>query len=977
MQKLLTRKQIKRFLGKEHFREAMDHHKRGSLSRYSRDGLAGGAQVISGHVITAPGKGNGQKAFPVELQLDGKGFVTSGSCGCTADFPCPHQGALLLCFLEELESQDYPEPVRTKAVAAPPDRKQLPPAASGWQEAPRPSEPIIYKDVSVKLTWEPETGEGGNIRFSPLFHFSQPSPVTQSYRNLFTFLDVTTGDAGLYLEGRNSLWLIQGASHDLLKAVVKTGVDISHISGVRRRTERIPSIEIDFPFNSYTTETIEPPSILNLQEFTEGISLSLSWKIGEKEIPFDGSGKVYFQTGEKGSLHIIAIPEEWKKKIFLRVRRTVEHVLIRESDRAGSFNFTARIPFGDYIATYGLHLLEEGFELRRKGKPIRFYRNHQIAVRIGKGEDWFELEVGENENGRFRKFSFSDDDILSGYLKDSDGYIALNRKAVERIRRLQELGMDKQGSLKIHPWNPLLWKILDDTVSINEKEEGINREIEKIREAARALESFSGIREVEEGSDFQGELRPYQRAGLSWLLFLRDHGLSGCLADDMGLGKTVQALALLQISKAQGQLGKVLIVAPVSTLPNWESEIDTFTPNLSHHRHHGSDRVKVASLLKGEGAPDIILTSYATLRNDIQGFGEGSFGFLILDEAQAFKNPASQTFRAVKKIQARHRFSLTGTPLENNLLELWSQFDVLMPGLLGSRNHFIKTYCTPSSSEAGYGALGEEDDKLSSTRLKTMIRPFILRRTKKLVAPELPEKEEILLYAEMEEEQERLYIKLREYFQERIHSVMETNPHWKFSGEFLEGLLRLRQAAIFPSLISDEYRSISSCKFTLLQEKVEEIVSEGNKVIIFSQFTGALKLIRDFVKTLPCGHLYLDGQTKKRDSLIRSFQEDGAQQIFLISLKAGGGGINLTAADYVIIFDPWWNPAVERQAVDRAHRIGRTEKVIAYRFLVRNTVEEKILTLQERKRHLSEEVITEETSFFKSLQKEDLEYLFS
>lgn len=985
MQKLLTRKQIKRFLGKESFKAAMDYHDRGLIFNYSREGSSGGPITLSGYIGS---DGGGIDGFPVEVQLDGKGFVRTGSCNCPVEFPCSHQGALLLRFLEEpegqegTESQKRPQPIRAERS----DAKRSPASDSSllheffsrpaqWsQELSRPSGPVIYGDISLKLTWEPEQGTGGQIRFSPLFHFSRPAPETQSYRNLSTAKDATTGRSGLYLKGKNSLWLIEGAGPPLLNDMVKNGVDISHISGIRRRTEDVSSIEIDFPFTSYTTETIEPVPILNLQEFPEGISLSLLWKIGNREIPFDGSKKVDSWRGEEGSLSIMVIPGEWKKKIFQRVRRTVVPLLIRESDRVGAFTFTARIPFDDYIASYGLNLLEDGFELRRKGKPIRFYHSNQIAVRMGKGEDWFELEVGEEEDGRFKKLAFSDDAILSGYLKSDDGYIALDRKTIERIRRLRQLGMNKQGNLKLHPWNPLLWKLLDETESVVEKERGIAREIDQIRETARALERFTGIREVREGKEFQGVLRPYQQAGLSWLLFLRDHGLSGCLADDMGLGKTVQTVALLQLIKARGELGKVLIVAPVTTLPNWESEIEAFTPDLSRHRHHGAGRAAVASLFEEAGSPDIILTSYATLRNDIEGFTEYSFDFLILDEAQAFKNPASQTFRAVKMIKAKTRLSLTGTPLENNLLELWSQFDVLVPGLLGTRNHFIKTYCNSPVEE---GTPVMEDESHPMARLKTMIRPFMLRRTKRLVAPELPEKEEILLYAEMEKDQEELYIKLRNFFQETLLSAMERDPNWKRSPVFLEGLLRLRQTAIFPALVSEEYRGISSCKFTLLQEKVEEIVSEGNKVIIFSQFTGALKHIREYVRTLSCGLLYLDGQSRNRDSLIRSFQEDAKQQVFLISLKAGGVGINLTAADYVIIVDPWWNPAVERQAVDRAHRIGRTEKVIAYRLMVRGTVEEKILQLQERKRRLSEEVITEEASFFKSLEKADLEFLFS
>lgn len=959
MPRILTKKRIKRYLGKGTFQKATDYHEQGLLSLYRSESFGEEIRLFAQFYDEG-------RDFSVELQLNSRRFVTSASCGCGCDPPCSHQGALLLNFLDSADPPVRDEPLLRSAKISNIYRGYGEHADFRLSDS---SSLVPYRDVALKISWETLKMENDRIGFSPVFRFSRPEPEQQVYRNLSLSTDPVTGAPGFYLDEKKRLWTVEGVGRDLIKVMEKQEADISHISGVRRRAERLPAVEVDFPYNSYTLESAEPSPILNIEEFPEGISLTISWKTEKVEIPFHVSGQLHCREGKKGNLLLTSIPDEWRSKVFRRIRNTVKSDLIRESDRAGSFHFTAGISLDDYVALYGLDLLKDGYTLRKHGKAIRFSRGAGITVKLGREEDWFELEVGESNNGRFRKLSFSDEDILSGLLKSGDEYIVLDKRTVERIKRLKSLGMDERGTLKVHPWNPLLWKVLYDGVAIDG--DGATEELQKIRAAVGALENFSGIREQREAPEFRGSLRAYQRAGLSWLLFLRDNGLSGCLADDMGLGKTVQALAFLQKSKIQGIFGTVLIVAPVSTLPNWESEISAFTPDLSCRRHHGPDRGDVSVVLEAHDAPDIILTSYATLRNDIDDFASASFGFLILDEAQAFKNPASQTFRAVKQVRARHRFALTGTPLENNLLELWSQFDVLLPGLLGTRNRFITAYCKPLQEEPGDG------DNQTVFRLKAIIRPFVLRRTKKLVAPELPEKEEILLYTEMEPDQENLYLKIREHYQSRLRNLMENDLPWKRSVDFLEGLLRLRQAAILPSLMSDEYSQISSCKFTLLREKVEEIVAEGNKVIIFSQFTGALKIIRDFVRKLDCGHLYLDGQTKNREGIIRSFQEDAEQQIFLVSLKAGGVGINLTAADYVIIYDPWWNPAVERQAVDRAHRIGRTERVIAYRFIVRNTVEEKILKLQERKRKLSEEIVTEESSFFKSLKKEELEYLFS
>jgi len=409
----------------------------------------------------------------------------------------------------------------------------------------------------------------------------------------------------------------------------------------------------------------------------------------------------------------------------------------------------------------------------------------------------------------------------------------------------------------------------------------------------------------------------------------------------MGLGKTVQTLAFLQKLKEDNDLGKVLLVVPVTTIVNWETEIERFTPELKYTRHFGQTRTKDEELVKNF---DIIIISYHTLRNDIDFFYNFEFDYLILDEAQNIKNSSSQIFKTVKIIKAKHKLTLSGTPIENNTLELWSQMDFLNSGLLGTIYEFKKNFANPIEAY---------HDKNAVERLKKIIYPFILRRKKQEVAKDLPEKEEIILFCEMDK-----------------------SGVQKSAFQIFEALLRLRQAALFPELIDLKFKNIQSIKFEELKEKIEEGINENHKILVFSQFVKSLKIIEKFVIDKKFKYSYIDGQTKNRDKEIKSFQEEENVNLFLLSLKAGGVGINLTASDYVILFDPWWNPAVESQAVDRTHRIGQTKKVIVYKLIVKDTVEEKILHLQEKKKELVSELITEDSAFFKSLSKNDILDLF-
>jgi SNF2 family DNA or RNA helicase len=455
------------------------------------------------------------------------------------------------------------------------------------------------------------------------------------------------------------------------------------------------------------------------------------------------------------------------------------------------------------------------------------------------------------------------------------------------------------------------------------------------------------------------ELRPYQRAGLGWLEFLRTTGLGGCLADDMGLGKTVQALAMLEEVRATGNRGPSLVVAPRSLLFNWAAEAKRFAPQLRVMEHHGIERGK-----NDFADADVVLTTYATMRLDIVKLAETEFEYVILDESQAIKNATSQVAKASRLLRGRHRLALSGTPIENHLGELWSLFEFLNPGLLGSSRSFSRTFAAKNTPPERRDALARG------------LRPLLLRRTKEQVAPELPERIEQTLYCELEGTQKKQYEELRDHYRAALLGRIKKGGIDKARMHILEALLRLRQAACDPALI-DGNTDAPSAKVELLMDELRDVLDSGHRALVFSQFTSFLSIVRGVLDRERIPYLYLDGKTTNRQTIVEQFQDSSGPPLFLISLKAGGLGLNLTNADYIFLLDPWWNPAVEAQAIDRAHRIGRQKPVVAYRLIARDTVEEKILELQAKKRELAESIISEDNSVLRRLELEDLELLLT
>ncbi|MCK7599004.1 DEAD/DEAH box helicase [Microbulbifer sp. CAU 1566] len=476
------------------------------------------------------------------------------------------------------------------------------------------------------------------------------------------------------------------------------------------------------------------------------------------------------------------------------------------------------------------------------------------------------------------------------------------------------------------------------------------------------LQDFSGLQIVPKPKHLNATLRPYQQDGLNWLVFLQQYGFGGILADDMGLGKTLQTLALVQYMKETGALTKpAMVVAPTSLTGNWVREAAQFTPQLKTTLIHGPARDSAFDQIKDS---DLVITTYPLLARDQARYRNRAFSLLALDEAQAIKNPTTKIAECVRLIHSDTRLCLSGTPLENHLGELWSLMDFALPGLLGGRKSFQQAYRTPIEGHGNHERQRE---------LAQKVRPFMLRRTKSEVVAELPPKTESIQYVELGSKQRALYESVRISMEKRIRDLVERQGMGKSHIEFLDALLKLRQTCIDPRLVKLEKAAgiHESAKLNWLQENLPQLLEEGRNILIFSQFTQVLKLVEEQLNAQYIDYSKLTGQTRKRQQAIDSFQ-NGDVRVFLISLKAGGAGLNLTAADVVIHMDPWWNPAVENQATDRAHRIGQDKPVFVYKLVAENTVEERIQQMQKQKQALADALFDATRTKELPASKEDL-----
>ncbi len=740
--------------------------------------------------------------------------------------------------------------------------------------------------------------------------------------------------------------------------------------------KRLP-VKLDETVAPFPVAVTEPPKVvIRLAEKKDGLELALGFAYGELVLPSRDEtsaveSELYTRTISDSGQSV------WVKRMWeleSQVRRFLSNLLPMRTI-ADRFFFLEE-PALDvvyYLSSeqcnqWDVTGLQELATFRVREEPL----NLTAGLTLKKNAYKFDFDLTACSNGDSVPFEQIVDSVChnKNYIKLSNNEFC--RLPVQTLLSLLKVvGQSKEipGKERGRP----LFQALHVAAAL--EAHGINTVADEgFHEFLTKLRNFKELTPIEVHTDFRGALREYQKEGFHWLYFLREYGLSGILADDMGLGKTIQALAILLAHHKDGQKRlPSLVVAPTSVVYNWMTEAQRFTPTLKTELFLGRERGELLSKLgrDSKGKPDVLFTTYGIIRRDYEALKNIPFEFVILDEAQNIKNPDSVGAKACRQLNALHRLALTGTPVENRLKELWSIFDFLMPEFLGTYRDFNDTFERPI--ESGIEGVGQ--------KLRKIAHPFILRRMKSQVERELPDRTDIINLCELDDEQRSLYLDVLDECRQKIFGEIASRGIGRSQISVLAALLRLRQVCCDPRLLKNrgDSKLPESAKLFALLEMIDELVEEGHKVLVFSQFVEMLTLIRNELDKTTYSYEYLDGQTPAKDRLdkVNRFNADDSIPIFLISLKAGGTGLNLTGADYVIHYDPWWNPAVENQATDRAHRIGQTRHVFNYKLITKGTVEEKILALQKKKKELAELVIGGDEGVAKELTQEDLEFLFS
>lgn len=722
-------------------------------------------------------------------------------------------------------------------------------------------------------------------------------------------------------------------------------------------------------------ETLSPKPVITITEsYAKGSKVPVLFGDEEAEeeqqedtdVVFELSfqyGQFSFHFDSFAHASNVSLEKKGDDYIFHKVKRDLHHERSRINqikewglDLRKGRQVMSKIEAFDWLNRHMPNLSEQGIEVRQNTTNSKryFLGYSSLDVSIKEGNDWFDIYA----RVRFGEFEIPFIKLRNHILHGKKEFQLPNGETAVIpewwFTRYSELFAfiephDDHDGLRLKKHHLMLVQELQQE---NLATTIISRRLEGLRD-------FTQIETYPPPVNFKGELRRYQKAGYDWLRFLNQYRFGGCLADDMGLGKTVQTLALLQSEKEAGVKAPTLLVMPTSLLYNWDLEARRFTPDLKIFMYTGTYREKNTEQFEDY---DLILTSYGIVRLDVDLLKKFRFNYIILDESQAIKNPSSAITKAVMKLNSAHRLILTGTPLENSTLDLWSQMTFINPGLLGGQSFFRKEYLVPIEKK-------NDEDKMQ--RLYHHTKPFILRRHKSQVATDLPEKVESVQYCEMSEDQEKEYEEAKSYYRNLILEQIEQQGMSRSQMVVLQGLTKLRQLANHPRMVEPDYPSDSG-KFKDVIHKLETVIGENHKILVFSQFVKHLDLFREHLDHKKLRYAYLDGSTRDRQQEVENFQNDPDLKLFLISLKAGGVGLNLTAADYVFILDPWWNPAIEAQAIDRAHRIGQHRTVFTYKFITKNSVEEKILALQQSKRQLAEDLISNEEGFLKSLSREDV-----
>ncbi len=576
----------------------------------------------------------------------------------------------------------------------------------------------------------------------------------------------------------------------------------------------------------------------------------------------------------------------------------------------------------------------------------------KLNIHLSSGIDFLEGDISlEIADEQFSLFDVIKQYNKQRYLKLNDGTQAvLNEKYIQRLERLFK--KQKDGKAKVSFFDlPLIDELIEEKVA-----DGV---LQKSREVFTGFNKLSK-QKYKKPTKVKATLRSYQQQGVKWLSYLHKHQLGGCLADDMGLGKTLQTIVLLsQVYPKQKK--PTLIVMPRTLLFNWANEVDKFNASLSYYTYYANNRD-----LKEAVKHHLIFTTYATLRNDIEIFKEEEFYYVVLDESQNIKNLQSQTSKAVMLLNAQHRLALSGTPVENNLTELYALFRFLNPSMFGSADDFNKHYTVP---------IQQNSDKEVASELRKKIYPFVLRRLKKNVLTELPPKIEQVLYVEMGDQQKKLYNQRRQHYYEYVKQQIGKEGIANSQFYILQALTELRQLASVPEAKTDQM--VISAKREMLVEQVLDAAANGHKILVFVNFLQAIESISEDLQKAGIEFVSMTGATQNRQVLVDRFQNDKKCRVFLMTLKTGGVGLNLTAADMVYIYDPWWNTSAENQAIDRTYRMGQDKTVFSYKLITKGTIEEKILQLQNKKKELFDSIITSDSASIKSLNEDDIEFILA
>lgn len=711
------------------------------------------------------------------------------------------------------------------------------------------------------------------------------------------------------------------------------------------------------------TDQYQAVPLLRMALLLDGtVGFTLHFRYGEFNFPFHSQKRISVRVDETEGTYR-----------FRRIRRSAKWEDSKRSQleevgltqlKGSEFLLHADANYSDvvpWLVENRQELEDLGFEIQQTNPDEFAFDSNVLELNSHEDGDWFDIKGKVILGGFEIPFSAIRDNILE---HDPQFILPDGKKAIipeswfSRLENLVAFSSSKK-ELRLHKHHKSL--------------------VEDADFDARHLADVSQVTETEIPESFSGKLRPYQKAGYDWLISLYQNKIGGCLADDMGLGKTIQTLAFLCWVHAGGKDKKAgqisifdqpssdsvclpsLLIVPTSLIYNWLTEASVFSPELKILNHTGQGRSQDLAKLRQY---DVVLSTYGTIRNDIELLSEFLFETIILDEAQMIKNPGAKTTRAINKLQAQSKFTLSGTPLENSVLDLWSQLNFTNKGLLGSRTFFQKKF---------QHAIESKHDEEVTELLHKLVNPFVMRRTKEQVAKDLPDKTEQIIYCDMHEDQRERYEEVKSQYRNQLISELESDPAANVKFNLLSGLTKLRLLANALQL-EDTAHDKSSGKMEELFRCLTTALSEGHKVLIFSQFVKHLDLVKEELNQQDIEYAYIDGKMSKsqRQKEVQRFQNTGDTSVFLLSLKAGAYGLNLTEADYVFILDPWWNPSVENQAIDRTHRIGQTRAVFSYKFVTRNSIEEKIVKLQQKKIKLSAALIKTEESFVKSLNTDEV-----